>query len=66
MITPKFVDYLEMDDPVELLKYASELLSPVAKKELNEHGMKTEEFRRLLAAEQSILRAIYKLGGCEE
>ena len=71
MIEPKFVDYLfadylELDDPVEILKYAVELLTPVAKKELSEHGFKTEEFMRLISVERSIFRAIYKLSGCDE
>ena len=65
-LEPIYVDYIEMNDPVEILKYARELLIPVIKKELNERGLKTDEFMRLHAADWAILSAIGKLGGLEE
>lgn len=61
-----YADFYEMSDPVEILKYARELLGPVILKEVNENGLKTDAAMRLMSADHAILKAIITLGGMEE
>ena len=65
-LKPIYADFIEMSDPVEILKYARELLGPAILKEVNENGLKTDTAMRLMSADHAILKVIGKLGGLEE
>ena len=61
-----YADFDGMSDPVEILKYARELLGPVILKEVHENGLTSDAAMRLMSTDHAILKAIITLGGLKE